>query len=500
MKQPECTNHQTTMPRTNINATFSNDDFAAHVERLRHLPQSSDSQLQTFFAPQQPICIARAPGRLDLMGGIADYSGSLVLEMPIAEAAFAAVQLSKTPELQIATLTADSQNPARFARISAIDWQDFLSMDYGAIVAALQAAEGDTWPAYILGPILVLLRETTTPAPIGMRILIDSQVPEGKGVSSSAAVEVATMRAVAALLNVDLTGETLARLCQLAENRIAGAPCGIMDQMTAALGRSGELLALRCQPASVEGFVPLPPDIGVWGIDSGIRHAVGGSDYSSVRCSAFMGYRIIADVARLRLTPSTDNADAIQIDDPRWHGYLANIKPAEFSDQFEIALPDSIRGADFLARYAGTTDHVTTVDPNRSYSVRACTRHPIEENARVERFRSLLQTQILEQSLTELGDLMYASQPSYSACGLGSDGTDLLVETVRSAGHDAGLYGAKITGGGSGGTVAVLGRADAGPAVERIAKQYCEKTGRAANIFRGSSPGACATPVEKIVL
>jgi L-arabinokinase len=500
MKQLECTNHQTTVPRVNETDAFSNDDFAAHVERLRRLPQQSDLQLRTFFAPQQPIYIARAPGRLDLMGGIADYSGSLVLEMPIAEAAFAAVQLSTKPGLQIASLNQEAQVSAEFAGLSANYWQDFQSLDYDAIGAAIQSVAGDTWPAYILGPIVVFLRETESPSPTGLRVLIDSQVPEGKGVSSSAAVEVATMRAVAALLNVELSGEMLARLCQLAENRIAGAPCGIMDQMTSALGRSGELLALRCQPASVEGFVRLPAEIGVWGIDSGIRHAVGGSNYSSVRCSAFMGYRMIADAARLRIVSAKVDADAIQIEDPYRHGYLANINTSEFSDLFEHVLPLSVRGAEFLAKYSGTTDHVTRVDPNCSYAVRACTRHPIEENARVERFRFLLDSPVTEQSLKELGELMYASHASYSACGLGSDGTDTLVEMVRSAGPASGLSGAKITGGGSGGTVVVLGRADAGPAVERIAQRYSQATRRSASIFRGSSAGACAWPVEKILL
>ena len=75
----------------------------------------------------------------------------------------------------------------------------------------------------------------------------------------------------------------------MAENFVVGAPCGIMDQMTSALGRSDALLALLCQPAEVQGFVPLPPSIGFWGIDSGIRHAVSGSDYTSVRTGGVHG-------------------------------------------------------------------------------------------------------------------------------------------------------------------------------------------------------------------
>jgi L-arabinokinase len=87
---------------------------------------------------------------------------------------------------------------------------------------------------------------------------------------------------------------------------------------------------------------------------------------------------------------------------------------------------------------------------------------------------------------------MFESHASYSACGLGSSGTDLLVELVRSAGQSQGLYGAKITGGGSGGTVAVIGKADAYPAMIRIAAEYNRQTGYEPYLFSGSSLGAAA--------
>jgi L-arabinokinase len=113
----------------------------------------------------------------------------------------------------------------------------------------------------------------------------------------------------------------------------------------------------------------------------------------------------------------------------------------------------------------------------------------------VQKFAELLRqhpsgSQQREREL--LGELMYESHASYSACGLGSAGTDDLVELVRAAGVDRGLYGAKITGGGSGGTVAVLGRSDAGAAVANVAHRYAEKTGHKPYIFSGSSPGSAA--------
>lgn len=472
-------------------------DALEHTDRLRQLPHHSDPSLRTFFARHSPIFVARAPGRLDVMGGIADYSGSLVLELPIAEASFASVQRTSDTGIRVASL---SPGKVRMANLMSPQWSTLLAADYSTISKALIQETGATWAAYVIGPVLTLLRESKTRLAEGLRILIDSQVPEGKGVSSSAAVEVATMRAVAVALDIEIAGNELAQWCQLAENRVAGAPCGIMDQMTSALGRENELLALRCQPALVEGFVPIPRDVAFWGIDSGIRHAVSGSDYASVRCGAFMGYRIIAELAGLRAISAKNDPGVFDVDDASWHGYLANITPDEFYGRFGSEVPERMSGRDFLMRYGGTTDCNTRVDPDRSYAIRPPTLHPIEENARVERFRALLQGSITEQALVEMGAIMAAAHASYSACGLGSDGTDLLVRLVRESGPASGLYGAKITGGGSGGTVAILGRANADPEIDRVAKRYYERTGRQAFVFRGSSPGACQTRVMQVRL
>jgi L-arabinokinase len=348
--------------------------------------------------------------------------------------------------------------------------------------------------------VLVLLRETQSSFDGGLKILIDSRVPEGKGVSSSAAIEVAAMRAVSTAIGIEQSGETLARLCQLAENYVVGAACGIMDQMTSALGRENELLALRCQPATVEGFVAIPPEVGFWGIDSGIRHAVSGSDYTSVRCGAFMGYRIIADAARLYTKPASDAPQTIEVDDPYWNGYLANITPSEFHNRFASAIPKQLSGRDFLDRYAGTTDRVTRIDPERTYAVLAPTLHPVEENERAHRFRALLQGVIDDRALCAMGQLMAAAHNSYTACGLASAATDLIVNLVREAGPASGLYGAKITGGGSGGVVAILGQSCADDAVASIARRYTELTKRETYIFRGSSPGTYGIQAQEFAI
>jgi L-arabinokinase len=266
-----------------------------------------------------------------------------------------------------------------------------------------------------------------------------------------------------------------------------------MDQMTSSCGQANRLLKLRCQPDQIEGQLEIPNGFHFFGIDSGVRHAVTGADYGTVRTAAFMGYRIIADAAGLI---ASSNGGVLQIDDPRWNGHLANISPTEFESRFRSLLPERMLGSEFLARFDGTTDGVTRVLPEREYPILRATAHPIYEQDRVSRFATLLNELSSRPSLVhDLGALMYESHASYSACGLGSDGTDRLVEMVREAGTNRGLFGAKITGGGSGGTVAVLGEAAAELVVTEIAARYSQETGRESEVFADSGPGAHQTGI-----
>jgi L-arabinokinase len=327
---------------------------------------------------------------------------------------------------------------------------------------------GVSWVAYVAGVFLVLMRERGVRFESGANILISSQVPPGKGVSSSAALEVAVMQAVTAAFDISLEPHDKALLCQKVENLVVGAPCGVMDQMTAVFGERDRLLLLLCQPAELKRTVTLPRQLLLWGTDSGIRHSVGGADYGSVRAGAFMGLRIIT-----HLKGQTE--------------YLANISPAEFESKYLDRLPERMSGETFLMRYQATIDPVTSIDPQKEYAVRKPAAHPVYENARVQRFVELLER---GEEFDELGELMYESHRGYTALGLNSAGTDLLVELVRKEGPGAGLFGAKITGGGSGGTVAVLGDQTSRAAIERVVESYKRETGHEPYIFKGSSSGS----------
>lgn len=441
--------------------------LAAFVEELR---------ARVLFERGASICVSRAPGRLDVMGGIADYSGSLVLERPIAEGTWAAAQRLDRPVLEIVSLG----RPPCTIPLDAL-------APGGSPAAYLEArrmfdASPYRWAAYIAGVVLVLAREQHLPLAAGARVVVASEVPEGKGVSSSAAVETASMSAVAAAYGVSLEPRDLAINCQKAENLVAGAPCGVMDQMTCVFGQPGALMALLCQPAELQASVPVPDDVALWGLDSGERHAVGGSDYGAVRTGAFMGLRILGEHVAV---PGQ---------------YLANLRPDAFERDLVRHLPEDMTGAAFLARYEGTADPVTSVTPERTYRVRAPAAHPVYERWRVETFRELLLEPASEARRRRLGELMYESHASYGRCGLGSDGTDRLVALVRAEGPAGGLYGARITGGGSGGTVAVLGRPDATAAVARVADAYERQTGYRPHVFAGSSPGVAAFGHRSIVV
>ena len=468
-------------------SSLSTNTRFADVERF--LPHINAAN---FFDPATPLVIARAPGRLDLMGGIADYSGSLVLEFPLAVATLVAVQQVKTSMVSILSVNADEigGTPLVTLPLEVLCPPDG-SLEYAQARELLTANPHQEWAAYVAGVLVVLQRECHVTLHDGVNIMIYCDVPIGKGVSSSASLEVATMQALCTLFHAPLTGPMLAHLCQKVENFIVGAACGVMDHMTSACGEQDSLLSLLCQPAELQKPISLPSSLEVWGIASGVRHTVSGSDYTTVRVGAFMGYRMIAELAGL--TIKRNEGQHVDITDPLWSGYLANIAPSTWETLYRDHIPLKMSGEAFLEHYYGTPDVVTRVNPKQEYALRQPTAHPIYENHRVQLFQSLLRSPFLsDEHLLLVGELMYQSHVSYSACGLGSRDTDLIVDYVRHAGSQSGLYGAKITGGGGGGTVAVLAQRGKRKQIDKIAAHYERETGRHAIVLGQSSPGAMA--------
>ncbi len=456
-------------------------------------------ELTDAFLPGLPIRVSRAPGRLDVMGGIADYTGSVVLEMPLDRAAAVALQPRTDRNVQVFSFNLlDEHLPftlsvplESLARHSA----DELRIEFNQ--------PGRRWAAYMVGCLFVLHErryiDLNDPNHRGLNIALLSTVPQGAGVSSSAAVEVATMMNLADHFAVreQLNPMTLAVLCQEVENRIVGAPGGIVDQITSCAGTEGKLFRLLCQPHELLADLALPEDIRVLGIDSGVRHSDGGQ-YGNVRTAAFMGHRIILD----RMREFGRRANRTLEGDPM-NGYLANLNPEDYKKYFRPALPDALTGADFLERYGETVNPVSIVNPDETYTIRSATDHHVLEAMRVRHFVEFAE-QVAAMSpddparrgvLDKAGHLMYASDFAYHHdAGLGAPECALLVDAVRRREH-LGLYGARITGGGLGGTVAIL--ADISDSSDRaiaaIVDEYRLQTGRHGQSFSASSPGAWTT-------
>lgn len=436
------------------------------------------------------ITVVRVPARLDVMGGIADYSGANVCQLPLAHGAVTGIQKRRDRRIRVVSAGIEEHGYSREVEMRVDDlYRGARLRTYPDVHALLGRDPHCAWAAYLVGALFVLLKEGKLPRPKhGLNIGMLSNVPMNVGIGSSATVEVSVLYALDQLLGLGLAGVDLGRLGQMAENRVVGAPCGIMDQLVVACGRADHLLRIFCQPDIVCGSVDVPDFCAFAGINSKVKHSVGGDKYASTRVATFMGRKIIFDRVR--------RAGGLKRGEQPFDGYLCNIGVDDYAGLYRDWLPARMTGAAFLGKYKTTEDPVATVDPERTYYVESRTSHPIHETERVRRFISRLTNARLTgdpRFLVQAGELMYGSHWSYaSRCGQSCRETDFLVAAARKLGVRAGVYGAKITGGGSGGTVAILAAKDKlKGAVERIVDAYGKAFGLEADVFVGSSPGAC---------
>jgi len=348
-----------------------------------------------------------ATGRLDLLGGVADYAGALVLEVPTRASTTVVAEAADTFTVGPVHLDVD-------------ELTELAGLPYPELRAAL--APWPRWTHYVLGVALVLARRGEV-APTPVRVSVTSDVPQSVGVSSSAALEVATARALGAR---EIDPLRLALLCQEAENHVVGAPCGVMDQVVVAMGCAGAVLPILCRPASVHPPLPLPDSLEVVGWPTGAEHDVSGVPYRRARAASFMGKRIVEHLA-----------------DRRWP-WVSSLPEDALGE-----LPDALDGATFLDRYGATDDPVTTVDRVETYPVRAATTFGGAEHRRSHAALDALR----RHDPAALGPLMADSHAAYDAMGLGHPAAGAAVDEALGR---PGVHGARSSGGGSGGAVVVL--------------------------------------------
>jgi galactokinase len=347
-----------------------------------------------------PEVVASAPGRVNLIGEHTDYNGGFVMPMALPLRTTAALARSGDDRVQAA------------------------STQMGTGLAALRLgaeARTATWIDYVAGVTQALARAGLTIG--GFDLAVTSAVPLGSGLSSSAALEVAVLRGLRRLFALELDDVTLARLGQRAENDLVGAPVGIMDQMAASIAGEGEALFLDTRTLEHER-IPLPADVEVLVIDSGIRHSHAGGEYRTRRAECEEGARLLGASQLRDVTP----ADLPRI----------------------AALPAVI------ARRA---------------------RHVVTEDARVLEAREALRA----GDAVAMGALMDASHVSMrDDFEISLPAIDRLVELARAL---PGALGARLTGGGFGGAIVVLGRAGTAAGFPRVAGAYRRATGHEATLL-----------------
>ncbi|MEP6717224.1 MAG: galactokinase [Terriglobia bacterium] len=346
-----------------------------------------------------------APGRVNLIGEHTDYNLGFVL--PIA--------------LSLATHIETQPNSDGMLRVSSEQEPDGRAWPVDAI-ASLKPEKH--WTDYVAGVAQQLLNRGIAIEPLDLGIRSD--VPQGSGLSSSAALEVAT--ALALLQGRPIDPLEIARLCQRAEIDFVGMPCGIMDQFVAVFGRPGAALKIDCRSLSCEPVI-LPQNVEIIAVNSMVKHSLAASAY------------------RMRVEECAIAVDSI-------HSRFPAV--------------ESLRDA--------TPAHIEAVPMPRIIRRRA--RHIVNENRRVELFVNAA----VRVAPERMGELFVESHRSMQHdYEITCDEVDFLVDTAIGI---AGCYGARMTGGGFGGCTVNL---VAPEAVERfrseISARYIERFGITPEIF-----------------
>ncbi|MGS0685350.1 galactokinase [Nakamurella sp. GG22] len=233
---------------------------------------------------REPDALFSAPGRVNLIGEHTDYSGGLVLPFAIDARAHLAAAANQDGTIRVTS----AQRPGEVVTVAVQD----LSPD---------SAVAKSWAGYLLGAIWTLRRAGHQIG--GFDLALDSQVPSGAGLSSSAAIESVTALTASALSGVDLDVMQIAGLAQAAENDFVGVPCGPMDQTASSAGLKGSVLLFDTRAGTVEHipFDPAAHGLEVLVIDTRVAHSLADGEYgrrreSCEKAADILGVRWLRDV------------------------------------------------------------------------------------------------------------------------------------------------------------------------------------------------------------
>lgn len=354
------------------------------------------------FGSSGAVC-ARAPGRVEVLGNHTDYNEGYTLSCAIDKEVYVAVGKSGA-DIELASTS--------FPQV--------------VKVKSVEPQKENAWVNYPLG-VYKVLRERGFP--VGpFKIAISSSVPLGAGLSSSAALEVATGLALSALFNFSIDPQDLAKACQKAENSFVGANCGLLDQFSSIFSKKNHLLFIEYRHLEHEIIPVADPDLTLAVTISGVSHSLVTSAYNDRRRECFGAAE-----------------------------YFHKINPGK-------TMLRDVSMAELLAA-KGKLDPLFL---NRAM-------HPVGEDERVKKGMELLKI----GDLASFGKLLYESHESSKVNFENScKELDVLVDIAKTV---PGVYGSRLTGGGFGGATLTFLHNDARERFEKtITEQYLARTGRTA--------------------
>lgn len=357
------------------------------------LPSQAAALFRKTFGGEPSIRTV-APGRIEFIGNHTDYNAGTVLGASIDRKVAVAARIRSDEAIVLA-----SDHVAGVVKVEG---------------RPLRRQSGEAaWANYVLG-VVQALEARGLPAAGGVELAVVSDLPVGAGLSSSAALELATALAWEALKRFELPRAELVAACREAENDFVGVPCGILDQGVSGFGRRDHLVHIDCR-GPVFSTIPLPAGVQFWIFNTHAKHALVDSLYATrhaecMRAARALGVQWLAD-----------------------------------------ATPEQVRAAE--AELPGATGK------------RA--RHVVEEIARVDAMRSVL----ARGDLPAAGRLLFESHESSRTLFENSTPElDWLVDALR---DQPGVFGARLTGGGFGGAVMAMTDANFTPvAAEIVADKY----------------------------
>ena len=353
--------------------------------------------------------IYRAPGRVNLIGEHTDYNDGFV--MPAAIGFYTRAALAPRPDRK---LVIHSEN-----------YSEQVEFD----LDRLPAMGAGHWSDYVVGVVKMLVRSGKKLG--GVNLLVDGNVPQGAGLSSSASIEVAVGYALLDPGGPNTIDRTqLARLCQQAENEFVGARCGIMDQFVASHGKRGQALLLDCRSLEYRQL-PLPDDVAIAICNTMVKHNIAKGEYNQRRAECEAGVRALS-----KHLPQVRALRDVTLEDLEKHGH---------------ELPEVV--------------------------VRRC-RHVIGENARVLKAAAALE----RGDLPAFGNLMLESHRSLrDDFEVSCSELDVMVELAERV---EGVYGTRMTGGGFGGCTIALVQTGCVEGFQRSVREgYERSTGRTPEVY-----------------